>query len=42
MTFAVTLQTTIKEVFAGYAAARSGKVNAGDIIVSVDGRSLEG
>lgn len=35
-------QTSIKEVFAGYAAARSGRVNAGDVILFVDGRSIEG
>jgi hypothetical protein len=35
-------QTCIKEIFSGYAASKSGRVNAGDVILFIDGRSIEG
>ena len=35
-------QTCIKEIFSGYAASRSGRVNAGDVILAIDGRSIDG
>jgi len=35
-------QTCIKEIFSGYAASRSGRLNPGDVILSIDGRSIEG
>jgi len=35
-------QTCIKEIFTGYAASKSGRVSAGDVILFIDGRSIEG
>lgn len=35
-------QTCIKEIFSGYAASKSGRVSAGDVILFIDGRSIEG
>jgi hypothetical protein len=35
-------QTCIKEVFSGYAASRSGRLQAGDVILAIDGRGIEG
>jgi len=35
-------QTCVKEIFSGYAASRSGRLNPGDVILAIDGRSIEG
>ncbi len=36
------IQIMIKEVFPGYAAERSGKIMPGDLLLAVDGQSVEG